>query len=381
MNVQRRLAVALACLPLAGSLVLAQQNVPSNAQQPDPAQTVPPSATQTEPGTHSSQLTPASKSPAPVQRPDVRLDSKPHTDIDFSIDSSKEAPDLGLGSAQMDLGPDILPTTPPGMLATSEPGNPRMVYYALPGHTATDMGAGDASILQSRQAELEHAARSHGFDLKQGGWASRQSICPAPAGMPAERGGLLLLRFDRQDAGRVWAFTAVVPGDAKEPIRVVPIAKGRHEIEREFLSKKTNRKVVEAVIAPAALYGNLQPQQAWMAASACAAAVQGATPNIPNEPYLSEAVLTAPPPMVDLGLDGKRWLTFTDQVNDRLYVVWHEEVSNTGKLRKIEHEQNVIVARPITNPPVPVATYLADVPQPPSRMMPDPPSPVLGSQQ
>ncbi len=348
------------------------------AQQPAPRPT--------EPGTGSAQVAPASKAPAPVQQPDVRLDSKPHTDLDYTLDSSPEPMDLGLGSnANIDLGHDIVATTPPGMVAHSIQDNPRMVYFSLPGLAAGEVSAADRSILAARQGDLNSAAARHKADL-QAGWSYRQSICPAAqpdaqalVGVPAAGDGAILLRFTREDSGRV--LTAVVPRNSAAPVRVVVVPDRRRKDGREIKSAKRDRAAVNDLLPPETLYSNLEPVQSWIAASACVAEVEGASPSIPNEPFLSEDILTAPPPLLRLLLNGERKIVFTDRIGENRYAIWDEHVSHVGRMLDTEHEVLKIEARPVTNPPVPPTHMIANLPEPPSHVGPEPPSPLAGTKQ
>ena len=349
-------------------------------------------AQQHEPGTGSAQVSPASQAPVPVQQPDVRLDSKPHTDLDASIDSSIPGMDLGLGSTpDIDLGHDIVPTTPPGMLSRSEPGNPRMVYFSLPRRLPGEMTPADNAIVASRQGDLGQVAKKRGFDLTEPGWQYQQQVCPAMqpdaqavVGAPAGEGGAgtILLHFVRHgEDGRSSAFTALIPRAGSAPVRVNPGARRKAEARYELLSPKTKGAVVNDALPPATLYAALQPVQGWIAASACIAQISGAFPQIPNEPFLSEEITTAPPPLLRLQLTGEREMVFTDRVNDDHYVVWDEHVSRRGRMRDSHHEQVKIVPRPVTNPPVPQPRMIADIPQPPVRTTPEPPSPLSGDKQ
>ncbi len=375
----------------------AQNNVPQGAQ-PQPQQTLPPSATPTEPGTHNSQVTPASQAPKPVQQPDVRLDSKPHTDIDASVDSAPQPMDLGLdlglgANRDIDLGHDIVAVTPPGMLSRSVPGNPRMVYFSLPVRAGDEITAADAAIIAARHEDLARAAKARGLNLSQSGWSYQQTVCPATqpdaealVGVPAGDGqGAILLHFTRQDGDRAAAFTAVVPRANNEPVRAVKLVrkKVKHATtEQQALSvKKESDKAVNEALPPATLYRNLSPEMGWIAVSDCVAQVGGATPQIPNEPFLSEDILTAPTPLLKLRVDGEHDVIFTDRLDDSRYVVWEEHVSRTGKLLETKHEQVAIVARPVTNPPVPQPITITNIPQPPTRISPEPPSPLSGSKQ
>ena len=371
MRVSSLLAVAI-CLSFAGPALSAQQH---------------------EPGTGSTRITPASKAPRQVQRPNVRLDSKPHTSIDNSVDSSQEPMDLGLGASSiLDLGHDIVPVTPPGMVSRSVPGNPRMVYFSLSQRTLDDITAADRTILASRQADLAHAAAGRGFDLKQPGWVYRQAVCPAMqpdaeavSGVPAadDGQGFLLLHFTRRgDAGRISTFTALVPRVGGRPVRVIAVARRKTESRRELLSGKTNRAAVNEALPPSTLYSNLQPVKGWIPASACIAEIDGAMPRIPNEPFLSEAIITAPAPSIRLMLNGQRKVIFTDySAGSDHYIVWNEHVSRRGRLLQTRHNQVKVVARPVTNPPTPQPRMIADVPQPPTRIRPEPPSPLSGEKQ
>ncbi len=390
MRVLRLLPLAI-CLLLAGAKLFAQENVPTQATQPHPQATVPPSATPTEPGTGNSRVAPASKSPKPVQGPDVRLDSKPHTDLDNSVDSSMLEPDLGMGATPIvDLGHDILPVTPAGMLSRSETDNPRMVYFALPHRSGDGISAGDSAIIAARQADLVRAAAFRGFDLKRAGWLYQQGVCPVlqpdaeqVAGIPAAGGGegFILLHFVKQEEGRSSAFTAIVPRESGFPVRAITVAHRSVEDQHEFLSEKTSGAVVNEALPASTLYKNLQPVQDWIATSACIAEMGGAYPHIPNEPYLSEDIITAPPPLIRLLISGDRKITFTDRVDDTHYVVWDEHVSNHGRMLDAQHEHVTIVPRPVTNPPVPQPRLIANIPQPPIRVTPDPPSPLSGNKQ
>ncbi len=380
-------AVLLVCLLAGGAAGRAQEQAQPKTAEPAPAEQ---GSRPAEPGTQDTQLKPASKAPAPVQVPDVRLDSKPHTDIDYTVDSSKEAPDLGLGaSPEMDLGHDITATTPPGMLSRSELDNPRSVYFALPHRAGEGISPDDSTAIAARQGDLIRAAAFKGFNLRQAGWMYQQGVCPAMqpdaeqiVGVPAAGEGFILLHFIRSDGGgHSSAFTAVVPRDASLPVRAVAVA--RHSVENnyDFLAPKGSGAVVNEALPPAILYKNMEPEKDWIAASACIAEVGGAYPHIANEPFLTEDILTAPPPLIRLLRNGDRKITFTDRVDDRHYVVWDEHVSNHGRMLDGEHKAEKIKLRPVTNPPTPKSHMLAEVPQPKSHILPPPPSPLSGEKQ
>ncbi len=393
------LAAALCFLPAAGGLLHAQENVPAQGAQPRPEQTLPPSATPTEPGTASPRISPASQAPGPVQQPDVRLDSKPHTDIDTSVDSAPtstmpEPVDLGLGAdTNIDLGHDIVATTPPGMLSRSVPGNPRMVYFSLPLLAPEQIAPADAAVIAGRHEELLKAARAYGYRLEEPGWSYQQAVCPAtePDARAAvgvrdqDAGGVILLRFHRQEGERASAVTVVLPRENTLPVHAIPA--GRNQSPKkgkppsELLSKKIQGKAAAEALPPPTLYSNLQPEGGWIAASGCIAQLGGASPDIPNETFLSEDILTAPTPLLRLKVNGQREITFTDRVDEAHYVVWNEHVSRTGKLLGTAHKESTIVPRPVTNPPVPASRLIANIPQPPVRRMPPPPSPLSGSKQ
>ena len=396
MKASPSILTALCLLSFSGAALRAQNNVPQQGAEPRPQDTKPPSATPTEPGTRSTQLSPASAAPPPVQQPDVRLDSKPHTDIDTSVDSSPEPSDLGVDVAlganvELDLGHDIVATTPPGMLSRSIPDNPRMVYFSLPVRSFDQIAPADAQTIAARQADLDRAARSRGFHLEQAGWSYRQAVCPAtePGAGPGmgpggslEGPGFILLQFERQEGTRTSAFTAVVPRAAGLPVRAIPIVrnaapKKKHPVV-EPLSKKLPGPAVAEALPPSTLRATLQPEKSWIATSDCIAELGGATPDIPNEPYLSEDILTAPDPELKLLVKGERESTFTDRIDQNHYVIWDERVSRKGKLVQTKHTEYKIVPRPITNPPVPVPRLIANIPQPPTRITPPPPSPLSG---
>ncbi len=405
MRVLPSLAAALCLLSFPGAALRAQNNVPQQGAEPRPQDTRPPSTTPTEPGTRSTQLAPASASPPPVQQPDVRLDSKPHTDIDTSVDSSPEPSDLGVDVAlgadiNVDLGHDIVATTPPGMLFRSVPDNPRMVYFSLPVRSIDQIAPADAATIAARREDLNHAARAGGFHLEQAGWSYRQAVCPATEpgrelgqSRPGSAGseslnsdpGSILLQFERQEGTRTSAFTAVVPRAAALPVRAIPIVRNatprkKHPVV-EPLSKKLPRAAVAEALPPPTLRATLQPEQGWIATSDCIAELGGATPDIPNETFLSEDILTAPVPELKLLVNSEREVTFTDRIDQDHYVVWDERVSRKGSLQKIKHTEVRIVPRPVTNPPVPAPRLIANIPQPPIRMTPPPPSPLSGDKQ
>ncbi len=366
------LAAAAICLPAA--------SLPAFAYQ-----------AQHEPGTGSTQVAPASQAPAPVQAPDVRLDSKPHTSIDASLDSSIPPPDLGLGAfPAIDLGHDITATTPAGMLSESEPGNPRMVYFSLPQRSPDQVTQEDKAILTARQADL--AGMAHGAGTYQ------QSVCPAMQpdaetriGVAAagDGAGFLLLHLPEGAAarkGHTAGVTAIVPRASGLPVRgssdlLLEPDKKQKKNKDKFLKAKFDRGLVNEALPPATLYGNLRPVQDWIAASACLAELAGAHPRIPNEPFLNEEVLLAPEPTLRLMLSGERKVVFADRVSDSEYVIWNQHVARGGRLVKAEYEPVRIVPRPITNPPVPASQRIANIPQPPSHVGPEPPSPLLGTKQ
>ena len=119
----------------------------------------------------------------------------------------------------------------------------------------------------------------------------------------------------------------------------------------------------------------------WIAASACVAELGGAYPHIPNEPFLSEQILTAPPPLLRLGVDGEREMTFTDRLDESNYVIWDEHTSATGKMLDAHHTEVHVLPRAVTNPPLPPARILAEAPEPPTKVAPEPNSPLGVSRQ
>ena len=370
MNARRLLTSYALLLPIAGFYAHAQQH---------------------EPGTGSTQITPASKAPAPVQRPDVRLDSKPHTDIDPTVDSSITPMDPGLGASPvMDLGHDIVATTPAGMLSRSVPGNPRMVYFSLPQRTGDAITPGDRAIIMARQGDLAGAAR--GFSAVQDPGAYQQGVCPAMqpdaeavVGVPAAgdgQGFILLHSPDAQGAGRKNAgYTAIVPRAAGLPVRASRAVPIEYKKKPHEAKAKLDRAMVMEALPPATLYGNLQPVQDWIAASACIAETAGAQPQIPNEPFLDEEITTAPEPTLRLMLSGERQVVFTDRLDDAHYVIWHEHVSRKGQMLDARYEPIVVAPRPVTNPPVPPTHAINNIPQPPRHVTPEPPSPLAGVKQ
>ncbi len=378
--------VVLAGLP--GRLALAQADggAPAATQAAPSGQAG--QAAPHEPGTGSPALTPASKAPPPEQEPDVRLDSKPHTDLDPTLDSSIPPPDLGLGaSPEMDLGHDITPVTPAGMLSRSERDNPRMVYFSLPVRTMDEMTPPDRAVLEGRHADLVSAAAHRGFHLDDAGWNLRQEVCPAMqpdaaevTGTPAAHDGSLLLQGTRADGDREEALVALVPRDGALPVRVAPMMKGRVG-RTPRLSSKIDKAAVNEGLPPETLYANLEPEGDWIAASACVTAFQGADPSIPNEPYLSEEITTAPVPLLRLMLNGERKVVLTDRSSESRYAVWDERVSRRGRMLSTAHQSHKIMPRPITNPPEPVAHTIENLPQPPSHIGPEPPSPLAGRKQ
>ena len=365
------LAAAVFFLPATGLLLHAQQTLPA------------------EPGTESTQVSPASKAPNPVQKPDVRLDSTPHTDLDESLDSAPY--DQGLGvNVPLAMGPPLFPPTPAGMIARSASGDPRMVYFALRHRSGDDLTPTDRSVLDAREADLARAAAYHGYYLKQPGWMYQQGLCPATqpdaeqvTGVPAaaDGEGFLLLHFVQTEDGRVSAFTAIVPRVAGLPVRVIAVAHRNVERRGDFLSEKTSGQAVNEAIPPAALYQNMQPQMDWIAATACIAEIGGAYPHIPNEPYLSDAIMIAPPPLIRLLVDGQRRITFTDRIDDTHYVIWDEHISRHGRMLDAQHEEVSVKPRPLTNPPLPPIHALAAPAQPSVHIKPPPPSPFSGARQ
>lgn len=391
MKALRALALALAALGGAGFYACAQQSAPT--EQGVPGQTIdpnkPPTERPTEPGTQGGGIQPADKAPKPVQAPDVRLDSKPHTDIDYTVDSSRAPMDLGLGANRdIDLGHDILPTTPPGMLARSVPDNPRIVYYALPHRTGESILPADAAMVSARQDELVRAASFHGYDLRLKGWEYQQGVCPAAepnaeqvVGVPVENGGAILLHFIRREEGKDWAFTAIVPRAEGAPVRVISVTHRSVESGPVLLRSSAAASAANRALPPSTLYKNLEPVGGWFAASACIAELAGAYPHIPNEPYLSEDIVTAPAPQIRLGLDGGREAVFADRVDEKHYIIWDERISNHGKVQAARHDVKTIAQRPVTNPPEPHTHMLVDLPEPKGRITPEPPSPLAGSKQ
>ncbi len=394
---KRRMRASRWISAVLGSVLLLGAGLRGYAQQPEvPAQQAPKSdephhgARPSEPGTGSTQVKPASKAPEPVQAPNVRLDSKPHTDIDYTVDSSKTPPDLGLGATpKLDLGHDILPVTPPGMLSRGVPGNPRMVYFALPHRSGNGITPEDRATIDARQSDLVRAAAFHGFDLHQSGWMYQQGVCPAMqpdaeqvVGVPPAGDGSILLHLIREEGeGRASAFTALVPRDPVLPVRAVAVAHRSVESGRALLTANTSGGVVTQALPPATLYANMEPVKGWIAASACIAEIGGAYPHIPNETFLSEDILTAPTPLIRLLLNGERKVTFTDRIDEKHYVVWDQHVSNHGRMLDAQHETVRIVARPVTNPPAPKPRMIANIPEPKTRITPEPPSPISGNKQ
>jgi hypothetical protein len=318
------------------------------------------------------------RSGAPLGSPDI-------SPSDTSTYPPYQLRDLRLGGIPGTVyPPDAVPPTPAGMLAHSEPGNPAMVYFALPHRSGSDLSANDAAIVAARQHDLISSAAYRGYDLHQSGWLYQQAICPqtqpaSPATVetlvPADGQGSILLHFVRHEDGRVSSFTAVVPRDSSLPVRTIGVAHGSMEQHHDFLSVDTTGAVVNEALPPRILHASMQPLGGWIAASACIAELGGAYPHIPDEPSLSRAITTAPAPYLRLGLHGNREVWFTDRVDAKHYVVWDEQVTKTGKMLKAHRRQFTTIDHPATNPPLPKTKFEASIPQPPSRVKPYPPGP------
>lgn len=295
--------------------------------------------------------------------------------------------DLSLGAGPDSLyPPGAVPPTPPGMLAHSAAGDPAMVYFTLPHRSGDNLSAADAAIVAARQSDLIRAAAYRGYDLHAPGWLYQQGICPqmqptglVPSGfrVPAENQGYILLHFVRHEGDRVSSFTAIVPRDNQEPVRTIAVAHGSMEQHQDFLSVDTTGAVVNEAMPPQVLYASLQPFSGWIAASACIAETGGAYPHIPNEPSLSSEITIAPSPLLRLGLHGEREVLFTDRIDTTHYVVWDERVSNTGKMIGAHRDQVTVHPYAVTNPPVPAPSVTSNIPEPPSKITPYPPSPVF----
>ncbi len=353
-------------------------------------------AQQSEPGTGSTQVAPANTAPKTEAAPNLRVNSMPHTDLSASTDSAPTPMDLGLGvTAAPDLGPDVLPPTPAGMLSSAEPDNPRMLYYSLPYLPMDRISAGDRQIIAARQADLTHAADSRGLRLNQADWTYRQAVCPAmqpdaekiegvPAG--ADGQGFILLQFSRgeEEEGRPAAFVAIVPRSGSLPVQVIPVPSfkaSKKPKQRETLKKKSSREAINEAFPPEELHASLQPIEGWIAASACLAELEGAAPRIPDEPDLGQNLITAPSPLLKLHLDGSREVIFTDRVDEGHYVIWDANVRPHGQIAGAQKLLLPVVPVTIENPPVPQPHLIANIPDPPMHITPPPPSPISSDHQ
>jgi hypothetical protein len=144
--------------------------------------------------------------------------------------------------------------------------------------------------------------------------------------------------------------------------------------------KKQDRPFNDA-IPPSTLFANLQPREDWLATSACLSELGGAHVNIPVQAELDNEMTTEPGPQLRLTLDGRRKVIFSDQQAANRISVWNEWVTSKGKLYKAEQQSHV--ARPllVTNPPAPAPRTIANIPDPPEKILPAPPSPLSGQQQ
>ena len=357
---------------LIGAVALCLTGLPLHAQQG-------------EPGTGSTQIAPASQAPKTVQAPNVRVDSKPHTDLDPSMDSAPEPIDMGLGvTAAPDLGPDLLPAIPPGMIASAVPGNPRMRYYSLPHRSGDEISAGDRQIINERKPDLGRAADSQAYE--QGVCPAMQPNAEAKTGVPpgGDGQGFILLHTSSDDGNRrhAEATTAVIPRVASLPVREISTPQPRlGKKPKKALNRKGARTAVNEALPPSTLYASLQPTGDWIATSACLAELGGATVQIPDQPDLGENIVTAPSPMLKLKLDGSREVIFSDRVDEGRYVIWDATVSPRGSMKGAEQQAVAIKPLAILNPPVPQPRLLSDIPDPPMHITPAPPSPISGDHQ
>jgi hypothetical protein len=352
-------------------------------------------AQQSEPGTESTQVAPGDTAPKAEQAPNLRVNSMPHTDLSASTDSAPTPMDLGLGvSAAPDLGHDVLPPTPMGMLASAEPDNPRNLYYSLPYLSMDQISAGDRQIIEARQADLDHAAGFRGLHGNRADWTYRQTVCPAMQPDAADMDGIsagadgqgfiLLQYFRGEQQGHSAAFVAIVPRSTSLPVQVISVPSfkaSRKPKPREVLKKKSSREAVNEAIPPEELHASLQPIEGWIAVSACIAELGGAAPRIPDEPDLGQNIVTAPSPMLKLHLDGSREVIFTDRVDEGRYVIWDASIRPHGQMAGAEKLVLPVLPLVIQNPPVPQPHLMANLPDPPMHIIPPPPSPISGDHQ
>ena len=371
MRVFRCVAVAASLLAFAGLPLHAQ-----NTDAPDAGITA---------GSDASQIVPANRAPDPVQAPDVRLDSAPHA----TISSALYYPDFPV-DIYAALGVPFRPVTPPGMIGRSEPSDPFMIYFALRHRSGDEMSPADRAVLDAHETSLVRAAAYHGYDLRQSGWMFQQGICPAMqpesqrlSGAPAadDGEGALLLHFVRHEDGRVSTFTAIVPRDGDRPVHVASVAHRSVESRHELESEKITGVVANDAIPPATLRVSLEPDRDWLATAACLAEVAGAYPHIPDQVAFAEDPLLAPPPRIELRLDGGRNVTLADRVDQTHYTVWTEHVSATGRVGESSKSDERIVANTPTNPPLPPVQTLGPPAEPHWITMPPPPNPLSNQQQ
>jgi hypothetical protein len=355
-----------------------------------------------EPGTGNSQISPATQAPQTHPDPNLRVDSMPHTDQSPSTDSAlgeQEGPgttvdqavtgvdNLGIEQTTlMDLGYDTTPVRPPDMVGTHQPGNPSLLYLALDQRTPGQMQPADAAIISGRQSDIGAAAHSHGYNLADPGWTYHQVVCPA-----SEPTSILLQYTRGQESGqgenrkgdRESIFTAVIPRDKANSasVQVIGALHDKPVPRRQSLYKNKATRPFQAALPPDQLFAHLQPREDWLATSACIASLGGAQPEIPVWAELDDQAATAPGPLLRLLLDGERKVIFSDQQADNRVSVWNEWISRKGKLTRAEQQTSTFKPEPITNPPVAAPRTISNIPDPPEKILPAPPSPLSGEHQ
>jgi hypothetical protein len=249
-----------------------------------------------------------------------------------------------------------------------------------------------ADRLQAANAESSIAENTRYADLEfnQGQWTYQQVVCPA---LP----GHIFLRFSRNSGdGDVSMFSASIPRGGEGRVRIIPIQLRGYSL---FSPAPINSLTISA-------FNHIRAEEDpdkdadWLGTVLCYAALAGGHPqaaalsdNPETQKYPTASVAT-----LRVGMDGGAELSFTDINTGSRPMRWSMTFDSKGKLVKGGHEPAElmpieifhplpvdVVGKPIPmtepksrtyNPPAPaVVKQIPQLPPPPQKQIPAPPSP------
>jgi hypothetical protein len=216
---------------------------------------------------------------------------------------------------------NITPSPFPTSLSTSA--------HAIEYRSEDQMSQTDRDLVSSAQPSIREDATLAGFELDAGQWNYRQLVCQA---LPDD----VFLLFKRDNGGDdVSLFSAAIPRNRKDPVRIIPIQRRGFSL---FSPAPVNPLTID-------IFNHIQAGEPatrtadWLSTALCYAGLTGGRPETALSPSgLDGGDLSLSfPPTLQVGGDGESTVRFVDVPTGVQPMEWALTFNSKGQLLKVGH--------------------------------------------